>query len=228
MDFLNNILFVPLNILPFYVLALVIGFTVHEFSHAYFANKFGDPTAKMLGRVTLNPAAHVDLLGLVLLLIAGFGWARPVPVNRANFHRPRLMGIIVSAAGPVSNLLLALITVIIYYGLNYFGVIGSFANNRIDIAIVTFVQYMVLMNCFLFIFNLIPLPPLDGYRILSDWLPPRISYKLQRVEQWAMLIFLLLLFLPPLRAVTIQPLYGLAGSLSESFYTLAGYIFGGR
>lgn len=227
MDFLNNLLFVRLDVLPFYVLALVIGFTVHEFSHAYFANKFGDPTARLLGRVSLNPAVHIDLLGIILLLIAGFGWAKPVPVTRENFKNPRLMGIIVSAAGPVSNLLLALITVVIYYGLNYFGIVGSFANTRIDEAIFMFVQYMALMNCFLFIFNLIPLPPLDGYRILSDWLPRRASAKLQRMEQWAMLIFLLVLFLPPLRAVTISPLYALAQDLASSFYTFAGVIFGG-
>ncbi|WPP42779.1 site-2 protease family protein [Paenibacillus hunanensis] len=227
MDFLNQVLFVRLDVLPFYVLALVIGFTVHEFSHAYFANKFGDPTAKMLGRVTLNPAAHIDILGMILLLIAGFGWARPVPVNRANFDRPRLMSIVVSAAGPVSNLLIALVTAVIYYALNYFGVIGSFANNRIDIAIYTFVQYMILMNCFLFIFNLIPLPPLDGYRIVSELLPPRISAKLHGFEQWAFLLFLLIVFLPPLKMYTIQPLYELAGTLSGSFYSLGNLLFGG-
>ncbi|GJM79554.1 hypothetical protein HMSSN139_20500 [Paenibacillus sp. HMSSN-139] len=106
MDFLNRILIYPLDQLPFYLITLVIAFTLHEFSHAYFANKFGDPTAKLLGRVTLNPAVHFDLLGIILLMIAGFGWARPVPVNRDNFSKPRLMGVIVSAAGPLSNLLL--------------------------------------------------------------------------------------------------------------------------
>lgn len=227
MDFLNNLLFVRLDVLPFYVLALVIGFTVHEFSHAYFANKFGDPTARLLGRVSLNPAVHIDLLGIILLLIAGFGWAKPVPVTRENFKNPRLMGIIVSAAGPISNLLLALITIIIYYMLNYFGVIGSFANTRIDDAIDNFVYYMVLMNCVLFLFNLIPLPPLDGYRILSDWLPPRASAKLQRIEQWSMLLFLLLVFVQPLRAVTISPIYELAARMASNFYTFAATIFGG-
>lgn len=103
MDFLNKILSVPLEQLPFYLIVLVIAFTVHEFSHAYFAYKFGDPTAKLMGRVTLNPAVHFDLLGIILLLIAGFGWARPVPVNRDNFKSPRLMGVVVSAAGPLSN-----------------------------------------------------------------------------------------------------------------------------
>ena len=114
MDFLNQLLRVPIEQLPFYLTTLVIAFTVHEFSHAYFANKFGDPTAKLLGRVTLNPTVHFDLLGIILLLIAGFGWARPVPVNRDNFSRPRLMGVIVSAAGPLSNLLLGVLGTLIY------------------------------------------------------------------------------------------------------------------
>ena len=93
---------------------MIIAFTVHEFSHAYFANKFGDPTAKLLGRVTLNPAVHFDFLGILLLLIAGFGWARPVPVNRENFSNPRRMSIIVAAVGPLSNLLLGILGALIY------------------------------------------------------------------------------------------------------------------
>lgn len=99
MDFWNSFFRYPIDQLPFFLLTILIAFTVHEFSHAYFANKFGDPTAKLLGRVTLNPVVHFDLLGVSRFIIAGFGWARPVPVNRANFDKPRLMGIIVSAQG---------------------------------------------------------------------------------------------------------------------------------
>lgn len=98
MDILQSIIRVDLDQLPFLLITILIAFTVHEFSHAYFANKFGDPTARLLGRMTLNPAVHFDFFGILLLLVAGFGWARPVPVNRDNFSRPRLMGVIVSAA----------------------------------------------------------------------------------------------------------------------------------
>lgn len=138
MDFLNQILRVPLDQLPFYLITLVIAFMIHEFSHAYFANKFGDPTAKLLGRVTLNPAVHFDLFGIILLLIAGFGWARPVPVNRDNFSRPRLMGVVVSAAGPLSNLLLGVVGTVVYVMLGHFGVLESITNERLLQAVLIF------------------------------------------------------------------------------------------
>ncbi|GIO34149.1 MULTISPECIES: site-2 protease family protein [Paenibacillus] len=217
MDFLNRILSVPLHQLPFYLIVLVIAFTVHEFSHAYFAYKFGDPTAKLLGRVTLNPAVHFDLLGIILLLIAGFGWARPVPVNRDNFKSPRLMGVVVSAAGPLSNFFLAVIGTFIYSLLISTGVLASISNPKLLEAIVLFFQLFGLMNFFLFLFNLIPLPPLDGYRIVEDLVPRPVRSKLQQVEQWSVFIFLLILFIPVLREYTISPLYLLAKNLYYHF-----------
>ncbi|MDQ0718949.1 Zn-dependent protease [Paenibacillus sp. W4I10] len=213
MDFWNSFFRYPIDQLPFFLLTILIAFTVHEFSHAYFANKFGDPTAKLLGRVTLNPVVHFDLFGVLLLIIAGFGWARPVPVNRANFEKPRLMGIIVSAAGPLSNLLLAIIGTIIYASLVGSGALGGIDNERLLTAITTFFAIFNLTNFFLFLFNLIPLPPLDGYRILEDLLPPSLSRKLQGVEQWSIFIFLLILVIPPLQNVTIQPLYEFARTM---------------
>lgn len=213
MDFLNQILRVPLDQLPFYLITLVIAFTIHEFSHAYFANKFGDPTAKLLGRVTLNPAVHFDLFGIILLLIAGFGWARPVPVNRDNFSRPRLMGLVVSAAGPLSNLLLGVVGTVAYVMLGHFGVLESIANERLLQAVLIFFYLFNVTNFFLFLFNLIPLPPLDGYRILEDIVPRRVLGKLQQFEQWSIFIFLIILFIPALRQHTIDPLYQAAYSM---------------
>ncbi|MCG7383202.1 site-2 protease family protein [Paenibacillus sp. ACRRY] len=213
MDFLNSFFRYPIDQLPFFLLTILIAFTVHEFAHAYFANKFGDPTAKLLGRVTLNPAVHFDLFGVLLLVIAGFGWARPVPVNRANFDKPRLMGVIVSFAGPLSNLLLAIVGTIIYASLVGSGVLGGIENERLFTAISMFFSIFNLTNFFLFLFNLIPLPPLDGYRILEDVLPPSVSRKLQGVEQWSIFIFLLILIIPPLQNATIQPLYELAQNM---------------
>ncbi|MEC0108416.1 site-2 protease family protein [Paenibacillus taichungensis] len=222
---LNSFFRYPLDQLPFFLLTILIAFTVHEFSHAYFANKFGDPTAKLLGRVTLNPVVHFDLFGVLLLLIAGFGWARPVPVNRANFDKPRLMGVIVSVAGPVSNLLLAIIGTIIYASLVGSGALGGIENERLLTAISTFFYMFNLTNFFLFLFNLIPLPPLDGYRILEDILPPSISRKLQGVEQWSIFIFLLILVIPPLQRATIQPLYQLAYDMYVDFSYLILKLF---
>ncbi|MCM3171039.1 site-2 protease family protein [Paenibacillus sp. MER 99-2] len=225
MDFLNSLFRYPLDQLPFFLITILIAFTVHEFAHAYFANKFGDPTAKLLGRVTLNPVVHFDLLGVLMLLIAGFGWARPVPVNRANFDNPRRMSLIVSLAGPLSNLLLAIIGTIVFATLVGTGVMQNIENERLYTAIATFFFMFNLTNFFLFLFNLIPLPPLDGYRVLEELLPPSISRKLQGVEQWSILIFLLILIVPPLRDVTINPLYMLAYSMYDDFGNLIKGLF---
>ncbi|WP_334071977.1 MULTISPECIES: site-2 protease family protein [Paenibacillus] len=228
MGLLDQILRGQFSELPFYLLTIVIAFSVHEFSHAYVANKFGDPTAKLLGRVTLNPAVHFDLLGTILLVIAGFGWARPVPVNRDNFSKPRVMGAIVSIAGPLSNLLLAIAGAAIYAALIRFGVVSPFGpQDKLSLALDTFLNLFVLMNFFLFLFNLIPLPPLDGYRILEDVAPRRISGKLQQYEQWSVLIFLIILMVPVLRQYTIMPLYGASYFLSKHFLVFFHTIFGG-
>ncbi|MFB5762738.1 site-2 protease family protein [Paenibacillus medicaginis] len=225
MDFLNSFFRFRLEELPFVLLTLMIAFTVHEFAHAYFANKFGDPTAKLLGRVTLNPAVHLDVLGTLLLIIAGFGWAKPVPVNRDNFSRPRLMGVIVSAAGPISNLLLAFLSTIIYFAIVHWGMSGLDSNPRVFDAVRIFFNYMISLNLLLFLFNLIPLPPLDGYRILEDIAPTPLRRKLQQFEQWSIFIFLLILVLPPVQAVTITPLYGLVNSIAQGFASFAMMIF---
>lgn len=226
MDWLDRILQVPLDQLPFYLITLVIAFTLHEFSHAYFANKFGDPTAKLLGRVTLNPAVHFDLLGIILLLIAGFGWARPVPVNRDNFSKPRMMGVIVSAAGPLSNLLLGVLGTLVYVMLAQFGVLDAITNEKLFQAVLIFFNLFTIMNFFLFLFNLIPLPPLDGYRILEDVVPRRMLGKLQQYEQWSVLIFLVILIVPGMQRYTITPLYNAAETIYFQFAQLFLAMFG--
>lgn len=226
MDFLDKIILVPLEQLPFLLITLLIAFTVHEFSHAYFANKFGDPTARLLGRMTLNPAVHFDFLGIILLLIAGFGWARPVPVNRDNFKNPRLMGVIVSAVGPISNLLLGIVGALIYSALLATGTLDSISNDRMLQAVFWFFSIFIQLNFFLFLFNLIPLPPLDGYRIVEDLAPRQIRGRLQQYEQWAVFIFLLILFIPGLRDYTITPLSNWAGQMSNGFVQFFLKLFG--
>ncbi|NMO94846.1 site-2 protease family protein [Paenibacillus lemnae] len=227
MEFLDQILFYPIERLPFFLITLIIAFTLHEFSHAYFANKFGDPTAKLLGRVTLNPAVHFDLLGIILLLIAGFGWARPVPVNRANFSNPRRDSIIVSAAGPLSNLLLAFVGCLIYAALYEFGALSAMSNDRAVDAVHIFFDTFIVLNFFLFLFNLIPLPPLDGYRIVEELAPRRIAAKMQRFEQWSILIFLLIILIPGFQKYTIRPMYETAYSFSVFFLNMFTSLFGG-
>lgn len=226
MDFLNQFFFYDLNQLPFFVLTILIAFTVHEFSHAYFANKFGDPTARLLGRMTLNPAVHFDLFGLLLLVIAGFGWARPIPVNRDNFEKRRMMSVVVSAAGPVSNLLLAVFGTIVYALLIQFGVMDSIENQRIVFAISTFFSIFNVTNFFLFFFNLLPLPPLDGYRIVEELVSPAVRIRLHKLEQWSILIFLILV-ITPLSQFIISPLYVLAMNWYVGIAQMIMTLFGG-
>ncbi|OKP97230.1 site-2 protease family protein [Paenibacillus sp. P46E] len=226
MDFLQSIIRIPLQQLPFFLITIVIAFTVHEFSHAYFANKFGDPTARMLGRMTLNPAVHFDLFGIILLLIAGFGWARPVPVNRDNFSRPRLMGVIVSAAGPISNLLLGILGSFIYAILLGTGIIDSITNEQLLRAVVWFFGIFIQFNFFLFLFNLIPLPPLDGYRIVEDVAPRNVRGSLQQYEQWLSFVFLLVIFIPGLRHYTITPMNNWSIQIGNDFLQLFLKLFG--
>ncbi|MFC3745432.1 site-2 protease family protein [Paenibacillus sp. GCM10012306] len=226
MDFLQNFISIPLEQLPFFLITLLIAFTVHEFAHAYFANKFGDPTARLMGRMTLNPAVHFDFLGVILMLLVGFGWARPVPVNRDNFKNPRLMGIIVSIAGPISNLLLAIIGTLIYAALLATGTIEAITNVRLLQAVYLFFGMFIQWNFFLFLFNLIPLPPLDGYRIVEDLAPRPLRGRLQQYEQWGSLIFLLILFIPALRMYTITPLHIWGDEMTRGFLRLFLWMFG--
>ncbi len=219
MEGINSFLRYPLEELPFILIVLVIAFTVHEFAHAYAAYKFGDPTAKQLGRVTLNPRVHLDVLGTLLILIAGFGWAKPVPVNRGNFKNPRLMGIVVSAVGPLSNFVMAFIGVVLFHVY----AAGAFngASDGVLAAIELFLRRLVELNIVLFIFNLIPLPPLDGYRIIEDLAPTRVRIKMAQYEQWGIFVFLLIVFIPVLSRYTIQPLFNLGGDI---IYELSKFV----
>ncbi len=190
----------PLEQIPLIAGVLLIAFTVHEFAHAYTANKLGDPTAKKQGRLTLNPMQHLDPIGTLLIFIVGFGWARPVPVNRNYFKNPRLGGILVSLMGPVSNFALALIGTGIMYGLVVTGIAATLPS-----LVVQFFSLFVYLNVLLFVFNLIPLPPLDGYRIVEDLVPPSVRAKMMQYEQYGSLIFLILV-ITPLGRYTIYPI----------------------
>ncbi|MGE8204961.1 site-2 protease family protein [Heyndrickxia sp. NPDC080065] len=196
---LSSFLRYPIEYLPFVVITLLIAFTVHEFAHAYTAYKFGDNTAKDQGRLTLNPIQHLDPFGTILILIAGFGWARPVPVNRYHFKNPRAAGILVSIMGPLSNLLMAFIG----YGIFYFLISsGAWTNSSF---VIDFLKVFIQLNLTLFVFNLFPLPPLDGYRILEDLVSPSVRAKMTQFEQYSILVFLIIL-VTPLDRYTISPI----------------------
>ncbi|KKB44886.1 site-2 protease family protein [Bacillus thermotolerans] len=214
---MESFLAFSLKELPFVVITLIVAFTLHEFAHAYVAYKFGDNTAKDQGRLTLNPVQHLDPIGTILVLIAGFGWARPVPVNRRNFQNPRLAGVLVSLAGPLSNFLVAAIA----YGVLFFAVGSGLPPFLIDL-----LNMMVWLNIVLFVFNLLPLPPLDGYRIVEDLVPARTRIKMTQYEQYGTLIFLIIA-ITPLYQYTIQPIFSVAlPSIIQGFNMIFATLFG--
>ncbi|MFH5182752.1 site-2 protease family protein [Paenibacillus sp. TAB 01] len=178
-----------------------------------------------MGRLTLNPRAHVDWLGMIFFLIIGIGWARPVLVNRSRFKKPRIMGILVSLAGSVSNLILGFISIIILYLLQKNHVLGSMSTG-VQMAIQLFLTYMVMQNIFLFILNLIPLPPLDGYRIVEDLLPRPWLAKVKEHEQWLFYVILLMFFIQPIRNVTLGPIFAWQWDILNAFNYIVSAVFG--
>ncbi len=179
---------------------LLVALTVHEFAHAWTAYKLGDPTAERAGRVTLNPFAHLDPLGtIVFFLTQGFGWAKPVPVNPTNFSNPRRDDILVSAAGPISNLILAFFSGLLFFTLQFSRVLpfpDSPEATPLVILLFKILSYMLTVNLILAFFNLIPLFPLDGSHIVKNFLPLNQAYKFSRFNEsygpWILLALLLM------------------------------------
>lgn len=151
-----------------WLLAILIALSVHECAHALAAFYMGDSTAKDQGRLTLNPFAHIDWMGLILLVLVGFGWGKPVPINPYNFRKQKFGEIITSLAGPLSNFLLILI-----FGFSLKFIIPFLPSGNL---LITFFVYLVQINAILMIFNLIPIPPLDGSKVLFALLPPKYEH----------------------------------------------------
>lgn len=183
---------------------------VHEFAHAFVATKLGDQTARLSGRLTMNPLAHLDLFGTLMILLVGFGYAKPVPVNTRNFkHRKGGMAL-TAAAGPLSNLLMALIYLFLYV-LIFLKV--KPADGTVPHYLMTFCNIVAQINVSLAVFNLLPIPPLDGSRILAIVLPDKVYYKIAQYERYIVLgVFALILFGVldwPIQKLTILVLRGL-------------------
>ncbi|OGD56744.1 hypothetical protein A2V71_04170 [Candidatus Berkelbacteria bacterium RBG_13_40_8] len=168
----------PIQFLIF-IIAILISLTIHEFAHALIADRLGDPTPRLMGRLTLNPIAHLDLFGTIFLLIAGFGWGKPVIVNSRNFKNPTWDNLTVSLAGPMSNLLLAIVLGLIIR----FVPVGALATNLLTI--------VIFYNLVFMIFNFLPIPPLDGSKVLALFIPENAYLVLQ---QFGIIILLGLLF----------------------------------
>lgn len=190
----------------------LMAITCHEVSHGFIANRLGDGTARQMGRLTLNPLKHLDIIGTLMVIIIGIGWAKPVPVNFANLHNPRRDMIWVAAAGPITNMLLATVSA------GLLRLLVSFSEPFADSSllqlffepVVLMLAFSVYINLLLAIFNLIPLPPLDGGRVMVGLLPYRQAESLARIEPYGMIIIIVLVFFTDLFKYIILPFLDVA------------------
>lgn len=192
----------PLGFL-FWLVALVVAITIHEFAHAWAAERLGDPTPRLMGRLTLNPLVHLDPIGTIMLLIARFGWGKPVQFDPFNLRHPRRDSALISLAGPVSNLVLAIFCSIIMHLFLSFPLIGV-------------LQPLIVLSVVLAVFNLIPIHPLDGFKIVGGILPEEYAKQWAELEGYGM-IFLILLILP---------LAGGASSISQLISPVINFLLG--
>jgi Zn-dependent protease len=197
----------------FRIPALLITLTIHEYAHARTAVALGDPTPRVLGRLTLNPIAHLDPMGLIMMWLFKFGWAKPVPINPGNFRDSKRGTILVSLAGPVSNILFALVTAIVIVLLSIFDL---FKGEWVKILWLTYSYNIVFA-----VFNLLPLPPLDGSKVVSSLLPGRQAYAFERLEPYGPWILLALVYLGVIGIVTRPLEY----ALSNFINAIIGLIF---
>lgn len=203
--------------------AILFGFSIHEFWHAYTATRFGDDTPAKQGRLTLNPLAHIDLIGFLLLVYAGFGWAKPVQVNPQAFRNPKRDDILVSVAGPLSNLVSAVIFALIIKGL------FMFAGGLFNIAgygeyIYKILLYFVWINLVLFVFNLIPLPPLDGSHVLFALLPDRFQIIKEQFFRFGAIALMVLILFESWTHLDILPIGTITHSIYRGLFQLLGLL----
>ena len=181
---------------------------IHEFAHGFAATKLGDPTPRYQGRLTINPFAHIDYLGALCILLFGFGWAKPVGVNAYNFKNPKKDMALTALAGPLSNLIVALVSLLLF---NLSGLIYTNVTFGFIFYIAYFFLFIAQINVSLAVFNLIPVPPLDGSRILSAVLPNKYYYALMRYERYIYYGLIILLF---------------TGALDVPLSTISNFVFG--
>ena len=173
-------------------IVLLTAIPVHEAAHAYVADKLGDPTARYMGRLTINPMAHFDLMGSVAMIVCGIGWAKPVPINPRNFRDQKKGMAISAAAGPISNIIVAVISLAAAKLLLYISYAAG--ANTVVSTLFTIFRSMCFINISLAIFNLIPIPPFDGSRIFNYFLPDKFYFKIMEYERYIFLGLLIVLF----------------------------------
>ena len=190
---------------------IIIAMVLHEWAHARVAYALGDYTPKLMGRLTLNPVAHIDPIGLILLFIAHFGWAKPVQVNPYNFSNPKRDDILVSLAGPAANFVVAFVTLVTM-------AIISAAGFPMSEGMYMVLSSIMLININFGIFNLLPIPPLDGSHVLRQLLPDELAQKYDELQQYNMIILIIILMTPvvswvlvPARMIILDIFYGIVG-----------------
>ena len=201
--------------------AVIIAITFHEFAHAFAADKLGDATPRMQGRLNLNPLSHIDPIGIMLLLFAGFGWGKPVQINPRNFNRDMPLSkaeAIVAAAGPIMNFIIAFVFLVIMYLLQEFGITAG----QYTLYLYLFLSYVVSINIGLGVFNLIPLPPLDGSKIIMPFLPYNAKQWFRNNEYIFYIIFVVI-WITGIASIIISP--AITG-ITNGIMSLVGMIFG--
>ena len=183
----------------FRIPALIAALTIHEYAHARAAVAMGDPTPKFLGRVTLNPIPHIDPIGLLLLFIAGFGWAKPVEVNHRNFRDGRKGMFVVSLAGAGANIALGFVAWFLLMLLGELNLIGMVWQKTL--------WQLYRYNLMFAVFNLLPIPPLDGSKVLMSLLPGHLAYQYQKLEPYGNYILIALVLIPGLLGTLVTPFY---------------------
>ena len=175
---------------------LIIAMVIHEYAHARVAVALGDRTPMLMGRLTLNPAAHIDPVGLIMLFLVRFGWAKPVIIDPRNFRKPRRDDILVSLAGPAANLVTAFLALVALLVLKS-------TMGHLSFGVYQVLQLIIIYNLTLAIFNLIPQPPLDGSHVLMQLLPPKMAYSYARLERYSFLLLIALIMTPVLSMIFI-------------------------
>jgi len=185
LDFLNNINF---GLILIQAPVILLSLTIHEYAHGWVANKLGDPTAEQMGRLTLNPIAHLDVLGTILMFVVGFGWAKPVPINPINFKEPKKGTLLVAIAGPLSNLATAIVAGLILSAMIPKMITGELVFTGAYAVIPVIIILALVYGIALAVFNMLPIPPLDGSRVLYAVLPQRELRVYRQFEPYGVLV----------------------------------------